>query len=52
MVSELTYCLRYGSLAVTHARRPGVALLIALNNFVLYHIVLKAIMFIYYIKSI
>ena len=45
VVSKLTYCLQYGSLAVTRARRPGVALLVALNNFVLYHIVLKAIRF-------
>ena len=47
VVSELTYCLRYGSLAVTRARRPGVVLLVALNKFVLYRIVLKAIRFIY-----
>ena len=50
MVSELTYCLRYGSLAVTRARRPGVALLVALNKFVLYRIVLKAIRFYIYTR--
>ena len=52
VVSELTYCLRYGSLAVTRARWPGVALLVALNNFVLYRIVPKAIRLYIYIYII